>query len=124
MPHIADHQFMALFELATLNGPGQKIADRSQKRNLLGSKSSFFGGADTKDAVGATVAAGDATRYASLAIVVLQIIWHLESRFGIEILDDDRSCRVQGGARKTVGRGRGQDRADQIGFPTIAGAQQ
>src|SRR4029077_2628001 len=107
MPHVADHQFVALFKLAALNSAGQKVADRSQKRNVLRIKSSFLAGTDAEDAIGPAVAAGDAHGHAALAVVIRQIAWHLESRLGVEIVDDSRSRRVKGEASKTIRRGCG-----------------
>src|SRR5260370_42344130 len=98
MPHVADHQFVALLELAACNGASQKVADRSQEGNVLRPEVPSFGGANTENAVGAPVAAGDGHVQSALAIVILQISRHIESFLLGKIADHDRSPRVQGEA--------------------------
>src|ERR1700738_1523735 len=104
MPHIADHQFVPLLELASRNGASQKIADRSQEGNVPRPEVPSFGGANTENAVGPPVAGGDGHVQPTLAIVILQISRHIESFLLGEIADHDRSPRVQGEARQAIRR--------------------
>ena len=123
MPHVADHQFVALLELAALDGACKKIADGGEKRQLLRAELPLLAGADGENAIGAAVAAGDGDVHAAGAVVLLQIGRNLEPDLGGEIGDDDRDGRIQREAGKAVRRRRGQNRADEVRFPAEAGAQ-
>ena len=122
--HVADHQFVALLELAALNGAGQDIGGGSEERGVLRAEMARLAGADAEDAVGAAVAAGNGHGHAADAVMILQIGRDGEPGFGGIIGGDDRRGGIQRIARIAIGVRRGQDRADQIRRPAEAGAQQ
>ena len=123
VPHVADHQFVALLELAALNGAGEKIADGGKERSVLRAEGPHPGRRHAKDAVGAAVATGDGRMHAADAVVFLEIMRNLEPVFGGEIGDDDRRGRIQRDAGVGVGLRRRQCRPDEVGLPAEAGAQ-
>ena len=74
MAHVADHQLVALFELAALDGAGEQVAGGGEEGGLLRAERPLFRGADAEDAIGAAVAAGDGHVHAAHAGVVLHIL--------------------------------------------------
>ena len=124
MAHIADHQLVALLELAALDGAGEQIASGGEERDVLRVEMPLFHGADAEDAIGAAVAAGDGHVHAARAGVVLHVARHLEPAFAGKFVDDHRDGGIQSEARVAVRFADRQNRADDVTLPAEAGAQQ
>ena len=115
---------MALFELAALNGAGEKIGDGGEEHRLLRGKAPLLAAANAENAVSAAVAAGDGDVHAAGAIVVLQIGRDREPLLAGKILDHGWHGGFQREAGEAAGLRHRHHRADEIALPAEAGAQQ
>ncbi len=82
---------MTLFELATLNSPGEYIAHRDQKRDFLRIEVALARGADAEDAVGAAIVAGNGNAKTAGAAVIDKKLRNLEPGFAGKLTYDRRA---------------------------------
>jgi hypothetical protein len=105
----ADHQFVALLELAALNGAGQDIGGGGEERGVLRAEMARLAATDAEDAVGAAVAAGNGHGHAADAVMILQIGRDREPGLGRIIRGEDRRGGIQREVRVAAGVRRGHD---------------
>src|SRR5271168_5104237 len=124
MPEFADHQFVALLQLAALNGAGHEVGDGGKERTVLLAEVSLLAGADAENAVSPAVTAGDNDAHAADTAVTAKVLWGRKSRLSGKICGNHRDCDTQNMPRIAVVFFRHHDRANKVFLPAKTGAQQ